>query len=242
MIGLSIAWELNRRDWQTTVVDSNPFGTKASWAGAGILAPANFETMTQPLDRLKGYGSLLHVESAAQLKSLTGIDNGYRNCGGLYLARTAGERAALMGQLDEWQQYGIEFRELEPGSLDLPTDQQPLLTVRVPGEGQIDNRSHLQALCRACELTGSEMIANCGPLDFKTGGNHCLALVAGQHEIDFDHLCLCTGAWSTSLVEQFGVNLPVTPVRGQMALYKFCLLYTSPSPRDQRGSRMPSSA
>ena len=26
------------------------------------------------------------------------------------------------------------------------------------------------------------------------------------------------------------------------ALYRFCLLYTSPSPRDQRGSRMPSSA
>ena len=25
-------------------------------------------------------------------------------------------------------------------------------------------------------------------------------------------------------------------------LYTFCLLYTSPSPRDQRGSRMPSSA
>ena len=24
--------------------------------------------------------------------------------------------------------------------------------------------------------------------------------------------------------------------------YHFCLLYTSPSPRDQRGSRMPSSA
>ena len=27
-----------------------------------------------------------------------------------------------------------------------------------------------------------------------------------------------------------------------MALYRGCLLYTSPSPRDQRGSRMPSSA
>ena len=25
-------------------------------------------------------------------------------------------------------------------------------------------------------------------------------------------------------------------------IYKYCLLYTSPSPRDQRGSRMPSSA
>ena len=28
----------------------------------------------------------------------------------------------------------------------------------------------------------------------------------------------------------------------QLALSKVCLLYTSPSPRDQRGSRMPSSA
>ena len=27
-----------------------------------------------------------------------------------------------------------------------------------------------------------------------------------------------------------------------LARYKICLLYTSPSPRDQRGSRMPSSA
>ena len=33
-------------------------------------------------------------------------------------------------------------------------------------------------------------------------------------------------------------------IRGgrQSAKYYFCLLYTSPSPRDQRGSRMPSSA
>ena len=32
------------------------------------------------------------------------------------------------------------------------------------------------------------------------------------------------------------------PVEGLSALRRSCLLYTSPSPRDQRGSRMPSSA
>ena len=31
-------------------------------------------------------------------------------------------------------------------------------------------------------------------------------------------------------------------VREAVALTAYCLLYTSPSPRDQRGSRMPSSA
>ena len=32
------------------------------------------------------------------------------------------------------------------------------------------------------------------------------------------------------------------PIYGSSELEKDCLLYTSPSPRDQRGSRMPSSA
>ena len=31
-------------------------------------------------------------------------------------------------------------------------------------------------------------------------------------------------------------------MEGHMAIYKYCLLYTSPSPRDISGSRMPSSA
>ena len=34
----------------------------------------------------------------------------------------------------------------------------------------------------------------------------------------------------------------LAPMTGYVLLAYFCLLYTSPSPRDQRGSRMPSSA
>ena len=42
---------------------------------------------------------------------------------------------------------------------------------------------------------------------------------------------------------QFNLNeLSETYLASDVALIFFCLLYTSPSPRDQRGSRMPSSA
>ena len=41
-------------------------------------------------------------------------------------------------------------------------------------------------------------------------------------------------------VDGFSFALPRTP--SEYAKYRTCLLYTSPSPRDQRGSRMPSSA
>ena len=41
-------------------------------------------------------------------------------------------------------------------------------------------------------------------------------------------------------VGPFGILQPMAD--GLKAILKDCLLYTSPSPRDQRGSRMPSSA
>ena len=46
------------------------------------------------------------------------------------------------------------------------------------------------------------------------------------------------GRWATA-----GVLVDKTMKQGSTgASYSICLLYTSPSPRDQRGSRMPSSA
>ena len=38
------------------------------------------------------------------------------------------------------------------------------------------------------------------------------------------------------------LKLDITQAQWVNSLYAVCLLYTSPSPRDQRGSRMPSSA
>ena len=50
---------------------------------------------------------------------------------------------------------------------------------------------------------------------------------------------------SSQLSIDFGVDFKLDRdqnLLGVFTRYDFCLLYTSPSPRDQRGSRMPSSA
>ena len=47
------------------------------------------------------------------------------------------------------------------------------------------------------------------------------------------------------LSEVLGYYMPIIPIFSSGVVFKhilICLLYTSPSPRDQRGSRMPSSA
>ena len=56
--------------------------------------------------------------------------------------------------------------------------------------------------------------------------------------------------WSTNIIEMEpgSISLRGTPIENLIGNKSFvemiwlCLLYTSPSPRDQRGSRMPSSA
>ena len=55
----------------------------------------------------------------------------------------------------------------------------------------------------------------------------------------FDNMAQETSGYSAKDIE---VLEGLEPVRKRPGMYIGCLLYTSPSPRDQRGSRMPSSA
>ena len=61
------------------------------------------------------------------------------------------------------------------------------------------------------------------------------------HLVHFEERCRIGGeiAGAADFVAHFA---NVESARGDISLTYFCLLYTSPSPRDQRGSRMPSSA
>ena len=60
-----------------------------------------------------------------------------------------------------------------------------------------------------------------------------------MNENQREHFKQILKAWRLELMEE--VDRTVTHMKDEAANFP-CLLYTSPSPRDQRGSRMPSSA
>src|SRR5262249_11253847 len=96
VVGLSLAWELAKHGAAVQVIDRGPLGREASWAGAGILPAAGLIATQHPYDQLRRLAAQLHPEWAVELRELTGIDNGYRRCGAIHLARTPGESAALI--------------------------------------------------------------------------------------------------------------------------------------------------
>src|SRR3954462_2336716 len=88
VIGLSLVWHLAMEGLAVQVVDQAEPGREASWAGAGILPAAKRHEWQHPYEQLRGLAAELHPEWASELKSTTGIDNGYWRCGGLQLGRT----------------------------------------------------------------------------------------------------------------------------------------------------------
>lgn len=233
VIGLSVAWELSRRDVHVTLLERGRVGRATSWAAAGILPPANLERATDPIDRLRGWSHGLYPTWDQQLRQATGIDIGFRRCGGWYLADSPGERAAMMGMTDYWHELGIQC---EQASAERLAEQEPSLEawatsrpdVRtggpisawwVPDEHQIRPPLFLAALHRACEIAGVDVIEQAAVDDLRMD-RPLPAVRVNDDSMDADAVVVCGGPWIGRIAEGLNLDRAVVPVRGQILMLK----------------------
>lgn len=231
VIGLSLAWELATRKHRVALIDHGEFGRKASWAGAGVLLPGNAETAIHPLEHLEAQSNEIHARWSEQLSEVTGIDNGYRNSGGLYVATSPGEVATLAGSLGYWAERNIEVERLTDETfasafpkmkhlLDSPGTTK-FLSAWMPGEAQICNPWHVRALVAACQYESVDLYPNQSVQSFKTSSPHKLqSLSVGDRNIEVDHCVFACGAWTQQVASALVDCVPMVPVRGQIVLYK----------------------
>ena len=228
IIGLSIGYELSTRGHRVTLVDANDFASKASWAGAGMLPPSNRATAVHPYEHLEALSNQLHRQWASRLLRETEIDNGYRDCGSLYLARSSGEIASLIGAIHEW-----DDRQIVSQPLDRETLQRrfPLLAnvfsdsplgkaVFVPAAAQFHNPRHAQALLAACKKNGVRLLAKQQDIQVHVAQQQIESIQTGSATLSGDQFVFAAGPWTERLLSQFNVSLPMQPVRGQLALYR----------------------
>lgn len=207
IIGLTSAYFLARAGLSVAVYDRADFGTEASWAGAGIIPPGDPERAATPIDVLRGIGSRRFPDFSAELRDLTGIDNGYRRCGAFEFLTPEDEAVPEL-----WRAEGIAFerltlteaKRLEPlGDID----GEPYL---LPACAQVRNPRHLRALVAACARAGVQLHPHTGvtrsDTTLRTAGGE--AVTAGRY-------LLTAGAWTEALA-----RTGVYPVRGQIALLR----------------------
>ncbi|TWU50814.1 Glycine oxidase [Rubripirellula tenax] len=232
VIGLATAWELSNRGYQVTILDRGRVGKATSWAAAGILPPANFDTATDPIDQLRGLSHRLFPEWAAKLQRLTDIDIGLRRCGGWYLADTPGERASMIGMTGYWDELGIECHAVavdevarrEPAIKSWITrtsaNDEPVASAWwVPDESQIRTPRYLKALAAACRSAGVTIVENVSVEAIESGDNASRCR-CGDQWYSADAMIVCGGSWTGSVAEMLQLEQSIIPIRGQILLLK----------------------
>lgn len=221
IVGLSAARELAGHGLRVTVVERHRVGEEASSAAAGMLAPQVHADARTPLLDLSLRARDRHLGLAAELLAETGISVELSALGALDVAFTDDEEQALAAR-SRWQREqglavetlsGREAREAEP-NLN-PTVRRAAL---IPGDRTLDNVRLVRALAAGAVTRGA--IIECGrPV---TGLLVESGRVAGVRT-SADHVRApvvinASGAWA-GLLAGDPAPLPVTPVRGQIAVF-----------------------
>lgn len=224
VIGLSLAWELAQHGQRVRVIDRRSPGEEASWAGAGILPPSALRDRDDSARRLAGLSYELHPEWARRLREETGIDTGFRRCGGVYLANSPhGDDLRAMAEACTADGVRVEqitpaqLADIEPALADGAAGRRPL-ALHLPDEAQLRNPRHLRALLTACVGRGVTLSSGIEAEDFLVTGNRVTGVRTSAGVLAARTVCLAGGAWSRMLAERLGVRPAIKPIRGQMVL------------------------
>jgi glycine oxidase len=227
-VGLSLAWELSRRNCKVTLVDRGEVGSGTTWTAAGILPPANLEHATDPLDRLRGFSHQLYPNWSDLLLKATSVDIELRRCGGWYLAETAGERALMAGMISYWDEMQIQcdavplpnVAQREPSLSNWATKTPNAAAWWVDDEYQIRPPRLIQALRTACLKAGVEIREDCEVIDAISDDGSASVSLANQTKIQADQAVLCSGVWTGGIADRMQLKKSLIPIRGQMLLLK----------------------
>lgn len=229
VIGLSIALQCARKGWRICVVDQGAIGMQSSWAGAGILPSAATNFPLDPIEQLRALSHPLHGIWAKKLLELTGIDNEYRPCGGLYLGRSPAERATLIANTFWWDEHAMPYEqwtknqamEQVPDLFHSSDADQKTDFWWMPNDCRVRNPDHVRALLSAIKQLGVDVIEHKKVIEIipESPTRFCVKLQSGS-QLHASRVCVTAGAWTQLLLEKLGISTGVLPVRGQMLLYK----------------------
>ena len=219
VVGLGIAWRLSQRGATVTVIDRGPMAAEASSHAAGMLVPLAEVEGPGPFLDLCLASRRLYPAFATELLERTGLDIEHLEHGLLEVAIDEAEAGSITKRVS-WLRTlrsdveGLDARAVrarEPG-----ISPKSVAGFFVPGEGCVTTPKLAQALEKAAAGAGVRLLPEHPLVDVEWQGNRVTAVRAGAERITADRFLIAAGPWSAEVGAQFGVSIPVFPVRGQL--------------------------
>jgi len=218
VMGAAVAWHLTMLGCRSVLLLD-----RGSAPGTGSTGRATGGFRTQFASAINVRLSLLTREKLRRFHEETGGDCGYQPVGYLFLAADHGQLGTLREAIAVQRAAGLVESSMV-GLEEIARLNPAIVLDGVVGgsfgstDGYIRPMGILQGYLDAALRAGAAVQYDASPLGFERDGRRITAVTTRTGRIAAGHVVNATGAWAADLAQLAGVDLPVTPVRRQVAL------------------------
>lgn len=218
VMGAALAWHLTTLGCRSVVLLDS-----ASSPGTGSTGRATGGFRTQFASAVNVRLSLLARDKLRRFREDTGGESGYQPVGYLFLAADQAQLGTLREAIAVQRAAGLAESSIV--SLDDIARINPSIVLDgVAGgsfgatDGYIRPLGIMQGYLDAALRAGAQVEYDVVPVGFERTGDRIAAVATRHGRIAAGHVVNATGAWAADLAALAGIEIPVTPVRRQVAL------------------------
>ena len=220
IIGVATAYELSKRGLRVVVIERNTLASCATYASAGMLAPASDSLCREPVIDF-GFESFdLWPSFRDEIEEAGGFPIDFRDIGILRVAGNEEEEAVIKRQAAWAEERGLNLPWLSP---EEALEVEPSLSPEIrgasfsPDEHNVTPTRVVEALRRAAAENGVEFHEHTPVTALARANGHVTGVCTPDGETAAGTVVLAVGAWGCEAGTWLGMDVPVHPVRGQVA-------------------------
>jgi glycine cleavage system aminomethyltransferase T/glycine/D-amino acid oxidase-like deaminating enzyme len=211
VIGCSTAYHLAKLGWTDVVLlEQGTLSCGTTWHAAGLVGLLR---ASESGTKLVQYSTELY----AGLEAETGLSTGYRQCGGLIVARTEDRMVQLRRTAATAAAFDLECEMLTPEQAQAKW---PVMAVDdllgaiwLPQDGRANPTDLTLALAKGARSGGVQVHERVRVLGVETSGEGRARRVTGVRtdagDIEAEIVVNCAGQWAKALGDQVGVTVPL---------------------------------
>ena len=207
IVGASVAYHLTHLGMTDVVlVEQGQLSSGTTWHAAGLVGQLR---ATESGTRLVQYSAELYQSLEAE----TGLGTGYKQCGGVTVARTPERMVQLLRTAAAAEAFDLECEILTPAQA---LDRYPILetadlqgAIWLPFDGTANPTDVTQSLAKGARMNGARVFERTRVLGITTKDGAVTGVQTDQGDIEADIVVNCAGQWAKAIGAMAGVTVPL---------------------------------
>ena len=207
IVGASVAYHLAHLGFTDVVLlEQGQLSSGTTWHAAGLVGQLR---ASESGTRLVQYSAALYQSLEAE----TGLSTGYKECGGVTVARTPERMVQLLRTAAAAEAFDLECEILTPAQA---LERVPILetgdlqgAIWLPRDGTANPTDVTQSLARGARQLGARFFEHTRVIGMTMSGGSVTGVRTDQGDIEAGIVVNCAGQWAKAIGAMAGANVPL---------------------------------